>query len=86
MEKGNLFKNLRESKEIKKDLKSNPEINSIIKDHVMLREGEMIVVPCGIEHKPSAENECKVLMIEPEGTLNTGDQESEYKVDNLDWI
>lgn len=38
-----------------------------------LREGEFAVVPRGVEHKPVAEEECSVLLIEPAGTLNTGD-------------
>jgi hypothetical protein len=39
MKDGNLFKNMRESKDTKNDLKANPEIKNILKDHVMLREG-----------------------------------------------
>lgn len=41
--------------------------------HVELREGEMFVVPRGVEHCPNAEEEAYVLLIEPAGTLNTGD-------------
>ena len=33
----------------------------------------MAVIPKGIEHKPSCREECKILLIEPAGTLNTGD-------------
>ncbi|KAA0265217.1 MAG: cupin domain-containing protein [Chloroflexi bacterium] len=40
---------------------------------VSLHEGEMFVVPKGIEHKPAAEQECHILLIEPAGTVNTGD-------------
>jgi mannose-6-phosphate isomerase-like protein (cupin superfamily) len=39
---------------------------------VTLNAGEMYVVPKGVEHKPSAVNECQVLLIEPAGTVNTG--------------
>jgi len=39
---------------------------------VHVRAGEMFVVPKGIEHKPYAENEVKVLLIEPRGVPNTG--------------
>ncbi len=35
--------------------------------------GEMLVVPKGIEHKPYAQEECHVLLVEPAGTVNTGD-------------
>jgi len=40
---------------------------------VTLKPGEMFVVPKGVEHKPFAENEVKMLLIEPKGVLNTGD-------------
>ena len=39
---------------------------------VLLNEGEMFVVPKGIEHKPAAEEECHLLLVEPAGTVNTG--------------
>lgn len=40
--------------------------------HVLVKGGEMIVVPRGVEHKTSAEMEAKLLLIEPRGVLNTG--------------
>jgi mannose-6-phosphate isomerase-like protein (cupin superfamily) len=40
---------------------------------VVLNEGELFVVPRGVEHCPSAEEETHVLLIEPRGTRNTGD-------------
>ena len=40
---------------------------------VRLRAGEMFVVPKGVEHKPSAPAECRVMLVEREGTVNTGD-------------
>jgi mannose-6-phosphate isomerase-like protein (cupin superfamily) len=40
---------------------------------VSLRAGEMIVVPRGTEHKPFAEAECEVLLLERQGVVNTGD-------------
>ena len=39
---------------------------------VLLEEGEMIVVPCGVEHRPVAEEEVHVMLFEPASTLNTG--------------
>jgi mannose-6-phosphate isomerase-like protein (cupin superfamily) len=39
-----------------------------------LRAGEMFVVPKGVEHTPYAENEVKLLLVEPRGVLNTGHQ------------
>ncbi len=42
---------------------------------VELSKGQMIVVPRGIEHRPVAENECSIMLIEPAGLINTGDAE-----------
>jgi mannose-6-phosphate isomerase-like protein (cupin superfamily) len=39
---------------------------------VVLKSGEMFVVPKGVEHMPVASEECEMLLIEPAGTLNTG--------------
>jgi mannose-6-phosphate isomerase-like protein (cupin superfamily) len=48
--------------------------------------GEMFVVPKGVEHKPYAENEVKLLLIEPRGVLNTGHEGGERTADNDVWI
>ena len=40
---------------------------------VDLKAGEMFVVPKGAEHRPVAANECRVMLIEPAGVVNTGD-------------
>jgi len=40
---------------------------------VNLKAGEMFVVPRGVEHKPFAASECRIMLIEPVGTVNTGD-------------
>ena len=57
------------------------------KDEVVeLNEGEMYVVPKGVEHKPFAEDECKVLLVEPRGIVNTGDVEGELTAVNDVWI
>ena len=44
---------------------------------VRLRTGEMFVVPKGVEHRPSAAAECCVMLVEPAGTVNTGDAVSD---------
>lgn len=44
---------------------------------VMVNEGEFIIVPSGIEHRPVAEEEVAVMLFEPASTLNTGDAESD---------
>ena len=51
-----------------------------------LRNGEMIVVPQGLEHKPYAEKECHLMLVEPAGTPNTGDAGGERTVANPEWI
>ena len=53
---------------------------------VHLTAGEMFVVSRGVEHKPYAEREAKVLLIEPRGVVNTGDQSSQMKAKNDVWI
>jgi mannose-6-phosphate isomerase-like protein (cupin superfamily) len=47
---------------------------------VRLEEGEFLVVPRGVEHRPVAEEEVQVLLFEPAGTLNTGDARDERTV------
>ena len=47
---------------------------------VELSEGELFIVPKGVEHKPSAEDECWIVLIEPRGTLNTGNVVGEKTV------
>lgn len=53
---------------------------------VNLKAGEMFVVPRGVEHKPFAEKECKILLIEPAGTINTGDAGGHLTAADDVWI
>lgn len=53
---------------------------------VWIGEGEMIIVPRGVDHCPVAEEECHVLLFEPASTLNTGNRENEFTRKNLDNI
>ncbi len=53
---------------------------------VMLRAGEMFVVPKGVEHKPYAEGEVKLLLIEPRGVPNTGSAGGERTAPSDVWI
>jgi mannose-6-phosphate isomerase-like protein (cupin superfamily) len=53
---------------------------------VALKAGEMFVVPKGVEHKPFAANECKIMLIEPAGTVNTGDAGGDLTADDNVWI
>jgi mannose-6-phosphate isomerase-like protein (cupin superfamily) len=48
--------------------------------------GEMFVVPKGVEHKPYAEDEVKLLLIEPRGVLNTGHAGGERTAENDVWV
>jgi mannose-6-phosphate isomerase-like protein (cupin superfamily) len=53
---------------------------------VTLSKGEMIVVPKGVEHKPAAETECRIMIIEPKGVTNTGDAGGSLTAENDVWI
>jgi mannose-6-phosphate isomerase-like protein (cupin superfamily) len=53
---------------------------------VWIEEGEFIVVPRGIEHRPVAEEEASVMLFEPASTLNTGNVTGEMTVAELDRI
>jgi mannose-6-phosphate isomerase-like protein (cupin superfamily) len=53
---------------------------------IELSAGEMYVVTKGVTHKPSAENECQVMLVEPRGVVNTGDVQSELTASNDVWI
>ena len=52
----------------------------------LLKEGEMYVVPKGVEHKPVAALECHILLIEPAGTINTGGVVDEKTAPHDVWI
>ena len=54
--------------------------------HVIVRAGEMFVVPRGVEHKPYAEHEVRMMLIEPRGVVNTGTVDSDRRADNDVWI
>ena len=57
------------------------------RDHsVELSKGQMIVVPKGVEHRPVAEIECSVLLVEPAGLVNTGDGEETDRTTSGTWI
>lgn len=53
---------------------------------VWIEEGEFIVVPRGVEHRPVAEEEASVMLFEPASTLNTGNVRDEMTVTELDRI
>ena len=55
------------------------------RDH-WIEEGEFIVVPRGVEHRPVADEEAEVLLFEPATTLNTGNVRDEFTVPKLEWL
>jgi mannose-6-phosphate isomerase-like protein (cupin superfamily) len=55
------------------------------RDHAEeVHEGELVVVPRGVEHRPVAEEECHILLFEPAGTRNTGNLVNERTRDQLE--
>lgn len=53
---------------------------------VWIEEGEMIIVPRGVEHRPVADEEAEVMLFEPATTLNTGNVENELTRKTLESI
>ena len=51
-----------------------------------LSEGDLYVVPKGEEHKPCAERECKIMLVEPKGVLNTGNKIDSLTAENDQWV
>ncbi len=63
------------------------EFSMEFRDHtVSLGEGELIIVPRGVEHRPVAEREVHVLLFEPASTVNTGDSPGERTVEHPGWL
>ena len=53
---------------------------------VRLSEGELFVVPRGVQHRPRAASEAKIMLVEPRGVTNTGDAGGERTAPNDVWI
>ncbi|MGE7926077.1 cupin domain-containing protein [Viridibacillus arvi] len=53
---------------------------------VKLSKGEMYVIPKGVEHKPYAEKECHIMLVEPKGVVNTGETNYKLTAENDIWI
>lgn len=64
------------------DISSEP----VEQKQVWLEEGEFMIVPRGVEHRPVADEEAEVLLFEPATTLNTGNVQDEFTVPKLDWL
>jgi mannose-6-phosphate isomerase-like protein (cupin superfamily) len=52
---------------------------------LLIKEGEFVIIPKGVEHCPVAAEEVQVMLLEPKSTLNTGDQQNERTVE-AKWI
>jgi len=58
-----------------------------LRDRILhLEKGEMVVIPKGVEHKPACSKECRILLIEPAATVNTGDAGGEMTDGDVEWI
>ena len=75
------------------DVDQTPQFNQTTIDKskfrdgdVSLSEGEMYVVPKGVDHKPVAKHECKILVIEPKGVVNTGDEIDDLTINEELWV
>lgn len=53
---------------------------------VWIEPGELIVVPHGVEHRPVAPEEVHLILVEPAGTLNTGNVVNDRTVSEVEWI
>lgn len=71
------------------------ELFIVVKGRLLMRfrdreqwvgEGEMILVPRGVEHQPVAPDEVHVMLVEPAGTLNTGHVETERTIRDIERI
>lgn len=63
------------------------ELRIEFRDHVAeLKSGDLLVVPRGVEHRPVADHECSVTLIEPRGVVNTGDAGGSYTAANDVWV
>ena len=77
------------------DHENEDELFMVIKGHLTIKlrdgdieldEGELYIIPKGVEHMPVAENEVHVLMFEPMGTVNTGNVESDKTIRDIEAI
>ncbi|HEV8283989.1 MAG TPA: cupin domain-containing protein [Chitinophagaceae bacterium] len=53
---------------------------------VTINQGEFLIVPRGVEHRPNAKEECEVMLFEPATTLNTGNIENERTLKELETL
>ena len=77
------------------DHENEDELFMVIRGHLTIKlrdgdveldEGELYIIPRGVEHMPVAENEVHVLMFEPKGTVNTGNVDSNKTIKDIESI
>ena len=61
-------------------------IIELVDEKITINEGEMFIVPKGVEHKPIAHKEAHVLLFEPAVIKHTGNVKYELTKENLEWI
>lgn len=66
--------------------KGNLTIQLEGQEDVVLTPGELYVIPKGVRHRPIAEKECEVVLLEPVGTVNTGDADDSDLTAEDEWI
>jgi mannose-6-phosphate isomerase-like protein (cupin superfamily) len=65
----------------------SPRVIARMNDYaVHLEKGDLFVVPRGVEHRPHSSHECRIMLIEPAGTVNTGDAGGALTAKNDVWI
>ena len=63
------------------------ELEIALRDKILkLKANEMVVIPRGVEHRPKSIGECKIVLIEPAGTLNTGNAGGPLTEKGENWI
>ena len=63
------------------------KLNIELKDtKIKLNEGEMVIIPKGVEHRPYSKDECLIMLIEPKNVKNTGNIKNELTVEKETWI
>jgi mannose-6-phosphate isomerase-like protein (cupin superfamily) len=70
---------------IKGTLKMGIRENGIEREEI-IRPGELIIIPHGVEHFPHADEEVHMMLIEPKETLNTGNLKNEHTVERMQRI
>ena len=57
-----------------------------VEREIIIHSGEFLIIPRGVEHLPSADEETHVMLLEPKTTLNTGNVDSERTIHDLQRI